>query len=236
MIKNFQELVSQIKTQIPIQELIAEFISIKRAGKNFVALCPFHNDHHPSMHISPQKGIFKCFVCGTGGDLITFYSSIKKLKWADAIPELATKYGLKIEYEDEDSTENKIKNQLYELNKVALEFFKKSLFDYSEAFSYLTEKRNITLDTIKKYELGYAPNKWDGLLDYFIKEKNYTNELIIASGLFASKENQNGFYDRFRNRIMFPIFNVILIFCLVLFLKNIDEKGKDDYNAPITLS
>src|SRR3989338_9019043 len=146
MIKNFQELVSQIKSQVPIQELIAEHITIKKSGRGYVALCPFHDDHHPSMQIHPQKGIFKCFACGTGGDLIAFYALMNKKKWSEVVPELAVKYGLKVEYGEENKTETQIKKQLYELNNEALNFFKKNLFlSYGEkALEYLKEKRRLT--------------------------------------------------------------------------------------------
>ena len=209
MIKNFKELVTEIKSQVPIQELISEFIPVKRSGRGYVALCPFHDDRHPSLQIHPQKGIFKCFACGTGGDLITFYALMNKKKWSEVIPELALKYGLKIEYGEEDKTETKIKNQLYELNKTVLEFFKTNLFNSkeSEALTYLKDSRKLTQEAIEKYEIGFAPNKWDNLLNYLTKEKKLQQELIITSGLFILKESQQGYYDRFRNRVIFPIYN-----------------------------
>ncbi|MBI3590226.1 MAG: DNA primase [Candidatus Melainabacteria bacterium] len=209
MIKNFQELVSQIKTQVPIQELISEFITIKKSGRGYVAICPFHDDHHPSLQIHPQKGIFKCFSCGTGGDLISFYSLINKKKWSEVIPELASKYGLRVEYGNENKVELEIKNQLLELNKSALVFFKKNLFQScgEDGLNYLKNKRKLTDTTIEKYELGYAQNNWDSLFNHLTKEKKYPHELIIASGLFIPRENQQGYYDRFRNRIVFPIYN-----------------------------
>lgn len=209
MIKNFQEIVSQIKSQVPIQELISEFIPIKKSGRGFVALCPFHDDHHPSLQIHPQKGIFKCFACGTGGDLITFYALINKKKWSEVIPELASKYNLKVEYGNESKTEVQIKTQLYDLNRDALSFFKNNLHqhDGGDAFKYLINKRQLSNDTLEKYEIGYALNSWDALFNYLSKEKKYTHELIIASGLFIPRENQQGYYDRFRNRVIFPIFN-----------------------------
>lgn len=209
MIKNFQELVSQLKTQVPIQELISEFVSVKKSGRGYVALCPFHDDHHPSLQIHPQKGIFKCFSCGTGGDLITFYALINKKKWSEVIPELALKYGLQVEYGNENKTETQIKNQLYELNRTALDFFKTNLFSQSsqDALNYLKNTRKLSQETIEKYEIGLALNSWDSLYNYLVKEKHLTQELIIASGLFALKENGQNYYDRFRNRIIFPIFN-----------------------------
>ncbi|MBI2996564.1 MAG: DNA primase [Candidatus Melainabacteria bacterium] len=209
MIKNFQEIIEQLKSQVPIQELISEFIPVKKSGRGFVALCPFHDDHHPSLQIHPQKGIFKCFSCGTGGDLITFYALINKKKWSEVIPELALKYNLKIEYGNENTSETQVKNKLFELNKIVSDFFKKNLFDNlnKEALNYLLGKRKLSIETIEKYEIGFAKNSWDSLLNYLTKEMQYSNELIIASGLFIIKENQQGYYDRFRNRIIFPIYN-----------------------------
>ncbi|OGI07057.1 MAG: DNA primase [Candidatus Melainabacteria bacterium RIFCSPLOWO2_02_FULL_35_15] len=206
-IKNFQELVSQIKAQIPIHELISEYVSIKKSGRGYVALCPFHDDHHPSMHINPDKGIFKCFSCGTGGDLIYFYSQINKKKWSEAMTDIATKYGFKIEYSDENKPETQIKDKLYELNKVALDFFRKNLFSKSgdEALNYLINIRGFSKEIINKYEIGFALNSWDALLLYLSREKQYPQELIIASGLFVPRENSNGYYDRFRNRVIVPI-------------------------------
>ena len=209
MIKNFQELISQIKSQIPIHELISEHISIKKSGRGYVALCPFHNDRNPSMHINSEKGIFKCFSCGVGGDLIYFYSQITKKKWSEALVDIATKYGLKIEYGDENKSETQIKNQLYEVNKVALDFFKRNLFIESgnAALSYLINERGFSKETIEKYKIGFALNNWDSLLLHFSRDKQYPQELIIASGLFVPRENSNGYYDRFRNRVTIPIFN-----------------------------
>ncbi len=211
MIKNFQEIISQIKSQIPINELISEFTSVKRSGRGYVCICPFHDDHHPSLQINPQKGIFKCFACGTGGDLITFYALINKKKWAEAVGELAVKYGIKIEYSNDRDIKNEtqIKNQLIELNKEALDFYKKSLYkdEGSIAYKYLTQKRKLSDDTINKFELGYAQNSWESLYNHLNKEKKYLQELIIASGLFIVRESGQGYYDRFRNRIIFPIYN-----------------------------
>ncbi len=208
-IKNFQELISQIKSQVPINELVSEYISVKKSGRSYVALCPFHDDHKPSMHINPDKGIFKCFSCGTGGDLIYFYSQINKKKWSEAVVDLATKYGLKIEYGDENKPETQIKNRLYEVNRAALDFFKMNLFLDSgkAAMQYLLELRGFTNELIDKYEIGFALNSWDSLLNYFSKEKQYTQELILASGLFVPRESSSGYYDRFRNRVIVPIFN-----------------------------
>jgi len=211
MIKNFKELIEQIKTQVPIQEMIAEYVPVKKSGRGYVSICPFHDDHKPSLQIHPQKGIFKCFSCGTGGDLITFYALINKKKWAEAIPELATKYGLKVEYGDENKAEVEIKTKLYDLNRVALNFFKENLYlnnsDAKIALDYVQNKRKLTKETIEKFEVGYAPNGWESLYSYLTKDRNYQQELIVASGLFIPRENQNSYYDRFRNRVIFPIYN-----------------------------
>lgn len=211
MIKNFKELINQIKAQAPIHELISEYTPVKKSGSGYVSLCLFHDDHKPSMQIHPQKGIFKCFSCGTGGDLITFYALVNKKKWSEVIPELALKYGLKVEYGDENKTETEIKTKLYELNRCALDFFKRNLTaktsDSQIAFEYISQKRQLSQETIEKYEIGYAQNNWDSLYNFLTKEKNYQQELIVASGLFIPREGQNTYYDRFRNRVIFPIFN-----------------------------
>lgn len=209
MIQNFHELVSRIKSQIPIHELISEFISIKKAGSGYVAVCPFHDDHQPSLHINPKKGIFKCFACGTGGDLFSFYSLINKKKWNESVIDLATKYGFQIEYGAESKTEVQVKNQLYELNKVVLEFYKSNLFSAGgeEALDYLKKTRTISSEFVEKYELGKANNSWDSLFNYLTKQKGYPLELVLASGLILTREDQRGYYDRFRNRIIFPISN-----------------------------
>ena len=239
MIKNFKEIITELKSQIPIQDLISEHITLKKSGRVFVGLCPFHDDHHPSLQIHPQKGIFKCFSCGTGGDIITFYALITKKEWKDAIPELALKYGIKVEYGAENKTETEIKNKLYDLNNAAMEFFISNVHKETrkEALSYLTEKRKLNEETIKKYKIGFVPDEWDLLYNYFTKEKKYPQELILASGLFIPRENQDGYYDRFRNRIIFPIFNEsgnVIGFGGRIFLK-VDSNEPKYINSPETL-
>ena len=209
MIKNFQDIISQIKEQIPIHELISEHIPLKKSGSGYVGLCPFHNDHKPSMQVNSQKGIFKCFSCGTGGDIIYFYSQITKKKFYESVIDLAEKYGFHVEYGEEDKTEAQIRNHLYELNKAALDFFKKNLFNSENvaALSYLKDERGFTQETIDKFEIGYAVNSWDSLLNHLSKEKKFPSELLVSSGLFVQKESSNSYYDRFRSRIVIPIFN-----------------------------
>ncbi len=174
-----------------------------------MALCPFHNDRNPSMHVNPDKGIFKCFSCGTGGDLIYFHSQINKKKWSESVVDIATKYGFKVEYGEENKSETQIKNKLYEINRAALDFFKKNLFSTngSDALNYLMNIRGFSKEVVDKYEIGFALKSWDSLLICFTKEKQYPQELIIASGLFIPKENSNSYYDRFRGRVIVPIFD-----------------------------
>lgn len=209
MITNFKDVVSEIKTIAPIHELISEYIQIKRSGRNYKALCPFHNDKNPSLQIHIEKGIFKCFSCGAGGDIITFYSKINNKNWTDSIVDLANKYGIKIEYGDENKTENKIKNELYEVNKIALEFFKNNLFIDAgkEALNYIKNERLISDDSINKFGIGFAQNSWDSLFNYLSNKKQFQKELLLSSGLFIARENKDGYYDRFRNRVIFPIFD-----------------------------
>ena len=209
MIKNLQDLVLQIKEQIPIHELVSEYIPLKKSGRSYVALCPFHNDHKPSLHVNSEKGIFKCFSCGTGGDIIHFYSQINKKKFYESVLDLAMKYGFRIEHGEENLPEVKLKNNLLELNRDALNFFKRNLFleDTKDALNYLTNIRKYGQEVIAKYELGFALNSWNALLKYLTHEKHYSNDCIASSGLFVQKENSDDYYDRFRNRIIIPIYN-----------------------------
>ena len=209
MIKNLKEVVYQIKTQAAIEDLIGEYIPLKKSGRGFKAACPFHDDHNPSMHIHPQKGIFKCFVCGEGGDLISFYTKINNKQWTDGVQDLALKYGIQIEYGAVNQTEQKIKTELVDINHHAMEFFRNILYSQKgkESFDYLTNTRKLTEGTISQFKIGFNDSSWDSLYNYLSKEKKYSDELLISSGLFIQKENSNNLIDRFRNRIIFPIFN-----------------------------
>lgn len=198
--------IEDIKKRIDIVEFIGSFITLKKAGRNFKALCPFHREKTPSFIVSPERQIWHCFgSCAQGGDVIKFLMKWENITFFEALKELAQKTGVTLR---RLSFEDKIwrkKEKLLTMNQLAAEFFAYLLHKtkYGEqALSYL-EMRGINESVIKKFGLGYAPDSWDSLLK-FLKRKKYEEEEIFENGLVIKREG-GGFYDRFRGRLMFPI-------------------------------
>ena len=190
--------------QLHIEEVVGEFVDLKKTGANYKGLCPFHQDNNPSFVVSPNKNICKCFVCGAGGNPIKFYSEYKKISFVDAVEELAKKYNIPIKKVGNSKVnENK---EYYEIMEEAHNYYKEEIFKNTarDALEYLS-KRKINPKLIKDSEIGYAPNNWTGLYDYLIT-KGFEKEKIFILGL--AKENEKGIYDTFRNRIIFPIYSV----------------------------
>ena len=186
-----------------MNKIADEDIDLKKAGKNYKGLCPFHNDTNPSFFVSPQKQICKCFVCGTGGDAISYYMKSKNIGFEQSIIELSKKYNidLGINLEEQVFEEN---DKYYIIMKEAHKYFTENIFEHREPLEYLS-KRGYDTDTIKQHKIGYASQKWSELYDY-LHSKGYTNEDMLELGLI--KQNEKGkFYDTFRNRIIFPIFS-----------------------------
>ena len=190
--------------QLHIEEVVGEFVDLKKTGANYKGLCPFHQDNNPSFVVSPNKNICKCFVCGAGGNPIKFYSEYKKISFVEAVEELAKKYNIPIKKVGNNKVnENK---DYYEIMEEAHNYYKAEIFKNTarDALEYLS-KRKINPKLIKENEIGYAPNGWTGLYDYLIT-KGFEKEKIFILGL--AKENEKGIYDTFRNRIIFPIYSV----------------------------
>ena len=176
-----------------------------------IGLCPFHNEKTPSFHVSPAKGIYKCFGCGKGGDSIGFIMEHEKYNYAEALRHLAQKYHIEIEEttpSPEYLAEQSEKESLYAITLFAQKFFTSNLINSEEGkaigISYFKE-RGFTTQTIEKFQLGYAPNQYHLLTDEAISN-GYTNNLLLKAGLSAEKDNQ--VYDRFRQRVIFPIHNL----------------------------
>ena len=193
-----------------IEQLISSYVSLKRAGSNLLGLCPFHSEKTPSFTVFPQGNNFYCFGCGVGGDAITFIRKIENVEYTDAIEMLAKRMGMTVP-QDESVRIQKPKaerNRVLSMNREAALFFHKMLFSEipgaKEALAYLTEKRKLSMTTIKHFGLGYAPNDYK-MLSSYLKSKGYTDDEMIE-GYLAFK-NTNGSYltDSFRNRVMFPI-------------------------------
>ena len=199
--------VEQIKARADILDIVSEFVQLKRRGKNYFGLCPFHEEKTPSFSVNPSMGIFHCFGCGKGGNAITFIMEYEKISYVEALQRLADKYGIQIEWEEGGSSRKGETALLYELHDIANNFYSKQLFSEkgAEALKYLIG-RGFGESILKQFSIGFAADEWEGLLKQ-LDLSRFSPNILEKSGLFIRKDGNN-FYDRFRNRIMFPIKNV----------------------------
>jgi DNA primase len=207
------ETVERIKQAAAVADVIGEYVTIKKKGANYWACCPFHGEKTPSFSISPSKGIYKCFGCGKAGDSVRFVMDIEGLGYGEALRHLAKKYGIDIQ--EEELTDDQILRQneresLFIMLDYAKEFFKKQLYDTDEgrsiALPYFKE-RGFSDPTLQAFDLGYSPEAWDALLKSALKQ-GFSQEIIEKAGLVTQKNDEGKVYDRFRNRVIFPIHNV----------------------------
>lgn len=197
--------VQEIKARLPIEELVAKYVAVQKKGRNFVALCPFHNDKHPSLLVSPDKGIAYCFACQHGGDIFTFYQQIEHCDFRQALKDLAERAGVKLE-------EHKIanvpkadeKDRIRKCLETALAFYQSQLTTSTLATEYIA-KRGVTPELLEQFQIGYAPDSFNATYDMLLKQ-GFSRKEIIAAGLGIQKDlKEERIYDRFRNRLMFPI-------------------------------
>ncbi len=202
-----ERVLEQIRQNNDVVEVIGSYFPLKRAGANFRALCPFHKEKTPSFNVNPQKQIWHCFGCGTGGDVFTFVMKYENLEFVAAVHRLAERAGIKLEYEERAGEPARdVKESLLKLHELAANFFHRNLMKERGAAiarEYL-KKRQITSEVAKKWRLGYSPDKWDGLIQYAAGKK-FSAELLETAGLALRRDSGGGFYDRFRGRLMFPI-------------------------------
>lgn len=205
-----RETVDEVIMRNDIGSLIGSYVSLKRAGSNLKGLCPFHNEKTPSFTVYPQDNSFYCFGCGVGGNAITFIRQIEHLDYPDAIEFLAKRAGITVLKDSDDDFRQNTgirKDRLLKMNVDAAKFFHRMLFDghpkAQECLKYFTEKRGLSLATIKHFGLGYAPDSYDTMLKYMLS-KGYTRDELVE-GFFAVKTEKGNYFDNFRNRAMFPI-------------------------------
>ena len=200
-----QEDIDKLLDNLRIEEVVGEFIELKKVGSSYKGLCPFHADTNPSFSVTPEKKICKCFVCGSGGNAINFYSKIKNISYTDAIRELSKKYRINIK-EYNNANVNKNYEKFYQIMEDSHNFFMEKIFsqDSRGALQYLSN-RGLDTNLIKEHQLGYAPPKWSELYE-LLNSKGYSDEDLLALGLIKKSE-EGRIYDAFRNRIIFPIFS-----------------------------
>ncbi len=202
-----QSKIEEVREASDIVDIISEYIPIKKRGKNYTGLCPFHSEKKPSFTVSPSKQLYHCFGCGASGNVISFVMNYESVSFVEALEILAKKCGIKIT-KGKTKTENKIIEDLLNINDFAVNYFHKQLFEQSSTngIKYL-EKRGIKRETIEEFGMGYAPNGWDNFLKASQKQ-GFDIEKLLASGLIVKNEKGN-LYDRFRNRIIFSFYNSI---------------------------
>lgn len=204
-----QEKIAEIQLASDIVQIISEYVSLKQSGKNFLGLCPFHSEKTPSFTVSPEKKLFKCFGCGEGGTVFNFLMKQESMDFVEAVKLVASKSHIDLSHLDKTNKPSLSvteKSGLFNVTSFAARFYNKILLDSEqgkEARNYL-KKRHINDQSIKNFCLGYAPNSWDSLLR-LCNGRNISKNLLEKTGLVISKKEGNGYYDRFRNRLMFPI-------------------------------
>lgn len=202
-------LIEQIRNSNDIVEVIGSYFPLKKSGANYFALCPFHKEKTPSFCVNPQKQIFYCFGCHKGGNVITFIMEYENLNFVEAVKKLADRVNIPIEIEDKpEAGIKRLKEQLYEIHVLIAERWHNCLLNEAAgepAREYL-KKRNLSEEAIKIFKIGYAPDNWDDTLNWGIS-KGYSAELLEKAGLIIKKEGTDRYYDRFRGRLMFPIWD-----------------------------
>lgn len=205
-----EELVEEIRERNDIVEVIVTYVKLQKKGSSYFGLCPFHNEKSPSFSVSPDKQMYYCFGCGAGGNVFTFIMEYENYSFPEALKYLADRVGIKLperEYSEEEKRQQDLRMQVLEINKMAANYFYYQLRTESgaQAMQYL-KSRQLDDETIKRFALGYSSKYSSNLYQYF-KSKKISDELLKESGLFNVDE-KNGMYDKFWNRVIFPILDV----------------------------
>jgi len=197
--------VEQIKQRLTIVDVVGSYIKLTKAGANYKAVCPFHSEKAPSFYVSPPREIWHCFGCNLGGDMFEFVKQIEGVEFVEALRILASRAGVELKAEDPKFRNER--TRLLDLHKDAVTFYRKTLKEATEVLKYLKD-RGVSEESLNNFELGYAPSEekgWRGLFNY-LKGRGYSGQEMEKAGLVIKKD-ANDFYDRFRGRIMFPLFD-----------------------------
>lgn len=192
--------IENLKNQINIVDVIGRCVPLKRAGSNYKGVCPFHNEKTPSFVVSETKQIFTCFGCGATGDVIEFVKRFYNLEFSEAIEKLANEYGITLEKKEHNDN----RDVYYQVNRMAANFFYKAFTETANKGYPYMKRRGISPAILKKFGIGYADEKWDSLYQY-LKSQGVDTKIMVELGLVS--ESKGKYYDKFRNRVMFPIIN-----------------------------
>lgn len=209
-----RETVDRIYAAANIVDIVGDYVTLKRKGVNYVACCPFHNEKTPSFVVSPSKGLYKCFGCGKGGNAVTFVMEQEAVSYPEALKIVAKRYGIEVREEalsDEELRRNDDRESMFALNGWAAEYFANFLHRDSEGInvglSYFRQKRGLTEATIKKFGLGFCPSKGDRMSQDALAA-GYKQEFLLSTGLSLVSDRNGSLYDRFRDRVIFPVHNI----------------------------
>jgi DNA primase len=204
---SFEQLKDRIR-EAPISTIISHYMSLNKKGANLEGLCPFHPDSKPSLKVNDTKGMFKCFVCGAGGDAITFVKDFTKVEFVDALKDIAGKLGLPFEEYQKEKKKNPRLEMAFRVLNASAKLYKKVSVQNPPAFAEFIEKRKLNEESIEKFQIGYAPGN-NSLLKYLesipASERDFAQKTALDLGLVKYNENRDSYYDFYRDRVMFPI-------------------------------
>jgi DNA primase len=204
--------IEEVKLRADILDVVSEHVVLRKRGKDYLGLCPFHEEKSPSFSVSPAKQMYYCFGCNAGGDAITFLKEFGKRSFSEVVLDLARRYQITVqtlepEQRGELQRQLSLREQLYEILALANQFFKHALLAPQGivALNYLKETRGLSEETIQNFQLGYAPDGWETLYRYLVEQKGKPLQQVLQAGLIKPRKEQNGYYDQFRNRLIIPI-------------------------------
>lgn len=207
MVRYSNDIIEEVASSNDIVDIVSQYVTLKRSGRNFLGLCPFHKEKTPSFSVSPDKQIFHCFGCGVGGNVIHFVSKIENISFIESLETLADKAGIILPKTGtgEDAKRMELKEKVYKINEEVARFYHETLYkEIAKPAQEYVKKRKLDNKTLKNFQIGYAPT--GNFLYKFLKEKNFDDEAILASTLV--RKYSNSFIDTFKNRLMFPIKDV----------------------------
>ena len=205
---DLKDIIEEIKSRCDIVDIISDYMHLEKSGSNYTGLCPFHSEKTGSFMVSKSKQIYKCFGCNAGGDVISFVMRWENVDFMEAVKILARKCGITLDRNISEEEKKKIQeiNKFREIHTEAARFYFANLLrTKNPGYEYL-RKRGLSNKIIKKFGLGYSPNSWNSLMNYLLS-KGYDKTDLVKCGLITHKTESNKYFDRFRNRVMFPIFN-----------------------------
>lgn len=221
----------------PIEDVVSQYVNLKRSGSNLFGLCPFHGEKTPSFSVSPDKGIYYCFGCHKGGSVINFEMEIEGLSYPDAVRALAKRAGLEVPEDEQYQSRYRQQERLWAMHKEAARFFHSRLYAPigANALQYAAG-RGMPKSILTKFGIGYAPDSWTDLVDY-LRSKDYTDQELRDSGLVTVSQKNGNLFDRFRDRLMFPIIDVRgnVIGFGGRIMNNADKSAAKYLNSPETL-